>query len=281
MAMPKIRKVLVANRGEIARRVFRTCRDLGIATVAVYSDADADAWHVADADEAVHLPGSSAAETYLDIHRIIAAASLTGADAVHPGYGFLSENAGFARACAAADLVFIGPPPGAIDAMGSKLQAKKTMSDAGVPVLPGGDTTGLSAEQLAKLAADVGYPVLVKASAGGGGRGMRIVASPDELDEAVTSASREAAAAFADGTVFLERYVQRPRHVEIQIMADTHGNVVSLFERECSVQRRHQKVIEEAPSPVVDDALRARMSEAAIAAARAVGYVGAGTVEFV
>ena len=185
MAMPKIRKVLVANRGEIARRVFRTCRDLGIATVAVYSDADADAWHVADADEAVHLPGSSAAETYLDIHRIIAAASLTGADAVHPGYGFLSENAGFARACAAADLVFIGPPPGAIDAMGSKLQAKKTMSDAGVPVLPGGDTTGLSAEQLAKLAADVGYPVLVKASAGGGGRGMRIVASPDELDEAV------------------------------------------------------------------------------------------------
>ncbi|MCT7365054.1 MAG: biotin/lipoyl-binding protein [Mycolicibacterium sp.] len=281
MTMPKISKVLVANRGEIARRVFRTCRDLGIATVAVYSDADADAWHVADADEAVRLPGSSPAETYLDMRRIIAAASLTGADAVHPGYGFLSENAAFARACAAAGLVFVGPPAEAIDAMGSKLAAKKMISDAGVPVLPGGDTTGLSAEHLAKLASDVGYPVLVKASAGGGGRGMRVVTSPDELEEAVASASREAAAAFADGTVFLERYIQRPRHVEIQVMADTHGNVVSLFERECSVQRRHQKVIEEAPSPVVDEELRARMSEAAVAAARAVGYVGAGTVEFV
>ncbi|WIM85913.1 biotin carboxylase N-terminal domain-containing protein [Candidatus Mycobacterium wuenschmannii] len=281
MAVPVIRKVLVANRGEIARRVFRTCRDLGIVTVAVYSDADADAWHVADADEAVHFPGSSPAETYLDIQRLIAAASLTGADAVHPGYGFLSENAAFARACAATGLVFIGPPPEAIDAMGSKLQAKKMMSDAGVPVLPGGDTTGLSTEQLAKLAADVGYPVLVKASAGGGGRGMRVVTSPGELDGAVAAASREAAAAFGDGTVFLERYLQRPRHIEIQVMADTHGNVVALFERECSVQRRHQKVIEEAPSPVVDEALRARMSEAAVAAARAVGYVGAGTVEFV
>ncbi|SHV23083.1 Probable acetyl/propionyl carboxylase alpha subunit AccA2 [Mycobacteroides abscessus subsp. abscessus] len=281
MTMPKISKVLVANRGEIARRVFRTCRDLGIATVAVYSDADADAWHVADADEAVRLPGSSPAETYLDMSRIIAAASLTGADAVHPGYGFLSENAAFARACAAADLIFVGPPAEAIDAMGSKLAAKKMMSDAGVPVLPGGDTTGLSAEHLEKLASNVGYPVLVKASAGGGGRGMRVVTSPDELEEAVASASREAAAAFSDGTVFLERYIQRPRHVEIQVMADMHGNVVSLFERECSVQRRHQKVIEEAPSPVVDEELRARMSEAAVAAARAVGYVGAGTVEFV
>ena len=279
--MPKISKVLVANRGEIARRVFRTCRDLGIATVAVYSDADADAWHVADADEAVRLPGSSPAETYLDMSRIIAAASLTGADAVHPGYGFLSENAAFARACAAANLIFVGPPAEAIDAMGSKLAAKKMMTDAGVPVLPGGDTTGLSAEHLAKLASDVGYPVLVKASAGGGGRGMRVVTSPDELEEAVASASREAAAAFSDGTVFIERYIQRPRHVEIQVMADTHGNVVSLFERECSVQRRHQKVIEEAPSPVVDEELRERMSEAAVAAARAVGYVGAGTVEFV
>ena len=260
--------------------MFRTCRDLGIATVAVYSDADADAWHVADADEAVHLPGSSAAETYLDIHRIIAAALAHRRGRSTPRLRLPFENAGFARACAAADLVHRSAARGdrrdGPEAAGQEDDVRR-----GVPVLPGGDTTGLSAEQLAKLAADVGYPVLVKASAGGGGRGMRIVASPDELDEAVTSASREAAAAFADGTVFLERYVQRPRHVEIQIMADTHGNVVSLFERECSVQRRHQKVIEEAPSPVVDDALRARMSEAAIAAARAVGYVGAGTVEFV
>ncbi|MBN9097868.1 MAG: biotin/lipoyl-binding protein [Pseudonocardia sp.] len=276
-----IKKLLVANRGEIARRVFRTCRDLGIATVAVYSDADAGAWHVDDADEAVRLPGSSPAETYLDGERVIAAALLTGADAVHPGYGFLSENAGFARACAGAGLVFVGPPPDAIDAMGSKLTAKKMMAEAGVPVLPGGDATGLDAEELRRLGAEVGYPLLVKASAGGGGRGMRVVESSDDLDEAVASASREAESAFADGTVFLERYVQRPRHVEIQVMADMHGTVVSLFERECSVQRRHQKVIEEAPSPVVGDELRARMGAAAVAAARAVDYVGAGTVEFV
>ncbi|MGK2880216.1 MAG: biotin carboxylase N-terminal domain-containing protein [Mycobacterium sp.] len=279
--MPVIKKLLVANRGEIARRVFRTCRDLGIATVAVYSDADADAWHVDDADEAVRLPGSSPAQTYLDGDRVIAAARLTGADAIHPGYGFLSENAGFARACADAGLVFVGPPPDAIDAMGSKLTAKAMMADAGVPVLPGGDATGLDAEELFKLGAQIGYPLLVKASAGGGGRGMRVVGSADDLDGAVASASREAKSAFADGTVFLEKYVQRPRHVEIQVMADMHGTVVSLFERECSVQRRHQKVIEEAPSPVVGDELRARMGAAAVAAARAVGYVGAGTVEFV
>nr|WP_313775212.1 biotin carboxylase N-terminal domain-containing protein [Mycobacterium sp.] len=279
--MPVIKKLLVANRGEIARRVFRTCGDLGIATVAVYSDADADAWHVQDADEAVRLPGFSPAQTYLDGDRVIAAARLTGADAVHPGYGFLSENAGFARACADAGLVFVGPPPDAIDAMGSKLMAKAMMADAGVPVLPGGDATGLGAEKLRLLGAQIGYPLLVKASAGGGGRGMRVVGAPADLAEAVASASREAKSAFADGTVFLERYVQRPRHVEIQVMADMHGTVVSLFERECSVQRRHQKVIEEAPSPVVGDELRARMGAAAVAAATAVGYVGAGTVEFV
>ncbi|MBX9920283.1 MAG: ATP-grasp domain-containing protein, partial [Mycolicibacterium frederiksbergense] len=279
--MPVIKKLLVANRGEIARRVFRTCRELGIATVAVYSDADADAWHVDDADEAVRLPGSSPAETYLDGDRVIAAALLTGADAVHPGYGFMSENAGFARACADAGLVFVGPPPDAIDAMGSKLTAKAMMADAGVPVLPGGDATGLDPDKLRKLGAEIGYPLLVKASAGGGGRGMRVVESADDLDGAVASASREAMSAFSDGTVFLERYVQRPRHVEIQLLADMHGTVVSLFERECSVQRRHQKVIEEAPSPVVDDDLRARMGAAAVAAAQAVGYVGAGTVEFV
>jgi propionyl-CoA carboxylase alpha chain len=281
MAMPVIKKLLVANRGEIARRVFRTCRDLGIATVAVYSDADVDAWHVEDADEAVRLPGSSPAETYLQVDRVIAAALRTGADAVHPGYGFLSENAAFARACAAAGLVFVGPPPDAIDAMGSKLTAKAMMADAGVPVLPGGDATGLDADALRKLGAEVGYPLLVKASAGGGGRGMRIVESADTLEESVASAAREATSAFADGTVFLERYVQRPRHVEIQVMADMHGGTVALFERECSVQRRHQKVIEEAPSPVVGEDLRARMGAAAVAAAQAVGYVGAGTVEFV
>jgi acetyl/propionyl-CoA carboxylase alpha subunit len=281
MAMPVIKKLLVANRGEIARRVFRTCGDLGIATVAVYSDADADAWHVQDADEAVRLPGVSPAQTYLDGDRVIAAARLTGADAVHPGYGFLSENAGFARACAQAGLVFVGPPPEAIDAMGSKLTAKAMMADAGVPVLPGGDATGLDTDGLHRLGDRIGYPLLVKASAGGGGRGMRIVGAPADLADAVASASREAASAFADGTVFLERYVQRPRHVEIQVMADMHGTVVSLFERECSVQRRHQKVIEEAPSPVVGAELRARMGAAAVAAATAVGYVGAGTVEFV
>lgn len=278
-----ITKLLVANRGEIARRVFRTCRELGIGTVAVFSDADADAeaWHVADADAAVRLPGSSPSDTYLDIRQVIDAARCAGADAVHPGYGFLSENAGFARACADAGLVFVGPPPGAIESMGSKLTAKAMMAAAGVPVLPGGDATGLDGEGLHRLAAGIGYPLLVKASAGGGGRGMRIVESAETLEGAVASAAREAQSAFADGTVFLERYVQRPRHVEIQIMADMHGTVVSFHERDCSVQRRHQKVIEEAPSPVVDDALRAAMGEAAVAAARAVGYVGAGTVEFV
>jgi len=281
MALPVITKLLVANRGEIARRVFRTCRELGIATVAVFSDADADAWHTHDADEAVRLPGSSPALTYLDAKLVIEAARRTGADAVHPGYGFLSENADFARACTDAGLVFVGPGPEAISAMGSKLAAKRLMADAGVPVLPGGETTGLDAAQLSALAAEVGYPLMVKASAGGGGRGMRIVGAQAELAEAVQSAAREATSAFGDGTVFLERYVQRPRHIEIQVMADTHGNVVSLFERDCSVQRRHQKVIEEAPSPVVDEGLRSRMSEAAVAAAAAVGYVGAGTVEFV
>ncbi|WP_308116985.1 biotin carboxylase N-terminal domain-containing protein [Pseudonocardia sp. WMMC193] len=276
-----ISKLLVANRGEIARRIFRTCRDLGIATVAVYADADADAWHTDEADEAVRLPGATLAETYLDAAAVIDAAKRAGADAVHPGYGFLSENAGFARACAEAGLLFVGPPPDAIDAMGSKLTAKRMMADAGVPVLAGGDATGLSPDGLRELGDRVGYPLLVKASAGGGGRGMRIVAAAGELGEAVESATREAASAFGDGTVFLEKYVQRPRHVEIQVMADTHGTVVSLFERECSVQRRHQKVIEEAPSPVVDEKLRSEMGAAAVAAAKAVGYVGAGTVEFV
>jgi acetyl/propionyl-CoA carboxylase alpha subunit len=276
-----VSRVLVANRGEIARRVFRTCRDMGIATVAVYSDADADLPHAREADVAVRLPGSSPADTYLRTDLLIDAARRTGADAVHPGYGFLSEDASFARAVVDAGLVWIGPPPSAVEAMGSKLGAKALMERAGVPVLPGADVTGLGEDELAAAAERIGFPVLVKASAGGGGRGMRIVAGPDELVAAVTGAQREAQSAFGDGTVFLERYVERPRHVEVQVIADEHGEVVALPERDCSVQRRHQKVVEESPSPAVDQALRRRLQDAAVAAAKAVDYTGAGTVEFV
>ena len=268
-----IRKLLVANRGEIARRVFRTAHEMGISTVAVHSEADARAPFVADADEAIALAGNTPAETYLRIEAMIDAAVRAGADAVHPGYGFLSENAAFAQAVLDAGLTWVGPPPSAIEAMGSKLGAKRMMRDAGVPTLPWAEDVG---------GADaVGYPLLVKASAGGGGRGMRIVRSAADLAEAVEGAQREAGSAFGDATVFLERYVEAPRHIEIQVFADTHGNFVSLFERECSIQRRHQKIVEEAPSTAVDDALRRQMGEAAVAAARAVGYVGAGTVEFV
>ncbi len=276
-----ITRVLVANRGEIARRVFRTCRELGIGTVAVFSDADAEAPFVREADRAVHLPGNAPADTYLRADLVVAAALKAGADAIHPGYGFLSEDAAFAQAVLDAGLVWIGPPPAAIEAMGSKLAAKAMMADAGVPCLAGVDATGLADDALVKAAEDIGYPVLVKASAGGGGRGMRIVSAEADLVAAVTGAQREAASAFGDGTVFLEKYVERPRHVEVQVLADTHGSCVALFERDCSVQRRHQKVLEEAPSPAVDDALRTRLCEAAVAAAQAVGYTGAGTVEFV
>jgi propionyl-CoA carboxylase alpha chain len=268
-----ITTLLVANRGEIARRVFRTARAMGIATVAVYSDADADAPFVREADAAVRLPGTAPADTYLRADLVIDGARRAGADAVHPGYGFLSENAGFAQAVIDAGLSWIGPPPSAIEAMGSKLGAKEMMRAAGVPTLPWAtDVSG---------ADEVGYPLLVKASAGGGGRGMRVVRSAAELADAVEGAQREAGSAFGDATVFLERYLEAPRHIEIQVFADPHGNVVSLFERECSIQRRHQKIVEESPSPAVDGDLRARMGEAAVAAARAVGYVGAGTVEFV
>jgi propionyl-CoA carboxylase alpha chain len=276
-----LRCVLVANRGEIARRVFATARAMGLRTVAVHSDADAGAPFVAEADLAVRLPGSTPAETYLRGGLVVQAALAAGADCVHPGYGFLSENAGFARAVQQAGLVFVGPSPEAIDAMGSKLAAKARMADAGVPTLPSIDATGLSGPALQEGAQrQVGYPLLVKASYGGGGRGMREVLDPTALAEAVVSAQREAASAFGDGTVFLERLVQRPRHVEVQVFGDTWGNVVALFERECSIQRRHQKVVEEAPSPAVDDALRTHLQEAAVAAARALDYVGAGTVEF-
>ncbi|MEX0846464.1 MAG: biotin carboxylase N-terminal domain-containing protein, partial [Ilumatobacteraceae bacterium] len=263
--------LLVANRGEIARRIIRTCRRLGIATVAVYSDADADAPYVHEADVAVRLPGTAPSATYLRTRLIIAAAERTGAQAIHPGYGFLSERPDAAAEVAAAGLTWIGPPASAIAAMGSKIGAKALMRAAGVPVLPDSTVETLD---------EVGLPALVKASAGGGGRGMRVVHTADELADAIAGAEREALSAFGDGTVFVERYVEGGRHVEIQVFADTHGNTVSLFERDCTLQRRHQKIVEESPSPAVDDDLRNRMGDAAVAAARAVGYVGAGTVEF-
>jgi len=281
-ASPVVRpvtKLLIANRGEIARRVMRTARRLGIPTVAVYSDPDRDAPFVREADEAVRLPGATPAETYLDGAAIVAAATATGADAVHPGYGFLSENEGFARACAEADLVFVGPSPEAIGAMGSKLSAKELMGTAGVPVLPGASVT--DPDEARATADRLGYPLLVKAAYGGGGRGMRVVRSSEEVAEAVASAGREAGAAFGDPTVFLERFVDDPRHIEVQIFGDTFGRVVHLFERECSIQRRYQKIIEEAPSPAVDPERRSALGSAAVTAARTLGYVGAGTVEFV
>jgi acetyl/propionyl-CoA carboxylase alpha subunit len=275
-----IRKVLVANRGEIARRIFRTCRAMGIATVAVFSEPDRHAPFVSDADEAYALGGVAAAESYLLIEAMVAAARATGADAVHPGYGFLAENAGLAEAVIAAGLTWIGPTPRAIAAMGSKLESKRLVAAAGVPVLPSVDLTSIEGERLRAAALEIGYPVLVKASAGGGGKGMRIVRSSEDLEGAVAGARREAGSAFGDDTVFLERYLDSPRHIEVQIFGDHHGNLVALFERECSIQRRHQKIIEEAPSPALDDATRQQMSEAAVTTARTVAYEGAGTVEF-
>ncbi len=266
-----IDRLLIANRGEIARRIIRTCRRLGISTVAVYSDADADAPYVREADVAVRLPGTASTDTYLRVDLLIDAAERTGAQAIHPGYGFLSERPDAAEAVSRAGLTWIGPPASAIAAMGSKIEAKRMMRAAGVPVLP--DNTVESIEE-------IGLPALVKASAGGGGRGMRVVRVAAELDDAIGSAAREARSAFGDGTVFVERYVEGGRHVEVQVFADTLGTTVSLFERDCTLQRRHQKILEESPSPAVDDELRQRMGNAAVAAARAVGYVGAGTVEF-
>jgi acetyl/propionyl-CoA carboxylase alpha subunit len=281
-----IGKLLIANRGEIASRIMRTAHALGLATVAVYSDPDAGAEYVTLADEAVRLPGAAPADTYLRGEAIIAAARVTGADAVHPGYGFLSENAAFARACAQAGLIFVGPAPDTIAAMGSKIEAKAIMAAAGVPVLPGVRVAAApncdpAPAGLAAEAARTGFPLLVKAAFGGGGRGMRLVRDADELAGAVQAARREAASAFGDGTVFLERFVEDPRHIEVQILGDAHGTVIPLFERECSIQRRYQKIVEEAPSPAVDDELRAALTAAAVAAGQAIGYVGAGTVEFV
>ena len=273
-----ISRLLVANRGEIARRIFRTAKDMGLATVAVYADGDADAPFVREADVAVALQGTTSAQTYLDIDKILNACAITHTDAVHPGYGFLSENAQFAEAVQAMGLTWVGPPVAAIQQMGDKLAAKALMTSANVPTLPAREVTDET--DIAAAAEEIGYPVLVKASAGGGGRGMRIVENPAQLADAVTGARREAGASFGDDTLFLERWLTSSRHVEIQIMGDLHGNAVHMFERECSIQRRHQKIIEEAPSPAVSVALRERMGAAALAAAKQLGYSSAGTVEF-
>ena len=275
------KRILIANRGEIACRVMRTARRFAIETVAVHSDADANAMHVASADRAVHIGGAAPSESYLNGERIIAAAKSSGAEAIHPGYGFLSENADFAEACAKAGIVFIGPPASAIRAMGSKSAAKALMEKAGVPVVPGYHGQQQDSAFLAKEAARIGYPVLIKAVAGGGGKGMRRVDEAAEFAEALDGAKREAKNAFKDDAVLVEKYVERPRHVEIQVFADAKGNAVYLFERDCSVQRRHQKVLEEAPAPGLPEATRKSMGEAAVAAAKAIGYTGAGTVEFI
>ena len=275
------KKILIANRGEIACRVAATARKLGVQTVAVYSDADANAKHVLACDEAVHIGPPSPKESYLRGARIIEAALASGAQAVHPGYGFLSENAAFAQACADAGLVFIGPPPSAIKAMGLKAESKQLMDQAGVPLVPGYHGAGQEPAMLKREADRIGYPVLIKASAGGGGKGMRIVTQSEDFDASLTSCKREAINSFGDDAVLIERYVTRPRHIEIQVFGDSQGNCVYLFERDCSVQRRHQKVLEEAPAPGMSAARRAEMGAAAVAAAKAVGYVGAGTVEFI
>jgi propionyl-CoA carboxylase alpha chain len=282
--MTTITKVLIANRGEIAVRIARTCRDLGIGTVAVFSDVDAGALHVEACDEAVRLGGATPAESYLRGDAVVEAARRAGTDAVHPGYGFLAENAPFAQAVLDAGLVWIGPTPAAIEAMGDKLEAKRRMAAAGVPLVLGAELAAAAAPdsgEVAEAGAEVGFPLMVKAAAGGGGKGMRVVHTAGKLADAVAAARREAAGAFGDDRVFLERFVESPRHVEVQVLGDVHGNVVHLFERECSIQRRHQKVIEESPSPGIDAAVREALGAAAVAAAKAIGYVNAGTVEFI
>jgi acetyl/propionyl-CoA carboxylase alpha subunit len=274
-----MRKVLIANRSEIARRVIRSCRELDLATVAVYSDADAEALHVREADEAVSIGKPHARESYLNVDKLIAAARDTGADAVHPGYGFLSESARFAEACDAAGLVFVGPPAAAIAAMGDKTAARRLAREAGVPVVPGTDAAADVGTAL-RAADELGYPVMLKAAAGGGGRGIRIARDPDELRELVPGAAREAEVAFGDASLYVEKLLERARHVEIQVLGDRHSKLVHLYERECSLQRRRQKLLEECPSPALDPPTREAMAEAAVRLAEAVGYTSAGTVEF-
>ncbi len=274
------KKILVANRGEIALRIIRACRELNIGTVAVYSKADELSLHTKFADEAVCIGPPESAKSYLNIPAIIAAAELTNADAIHPGYGFLAESSKFSKICSDNGIEFIGPPPETIDAMGNKAQAKSTMRSIGVPVIYGSDGIIESVDHCFKEAENAGYPVMLKASAGGGGRGMRLVETPDQLENALKTAQSEAEIAFNNSDMYLEKFIQKPRHIEIQILADTNGNVVALGERECSIQRRHQKMIEESPSPGVTDDIRKKMYEAAIAGAKAVDYVGAGTIEF-
>ena len=276
-----IRRVLIANRGEIARRIIRTCRAMGIGSVAIYSDADAHALHVREADFAEPIGPAPASQSYLNIPRVIEAARRSGADAVHPGYGFLSERAEFSDACAEAGLTFVGPPASVIRDMGSKTAARSMMIAAGVPVVPGNTPADQSATSISKTVRAVGLPALLKASAGGGGKGMRIVREASEIDDAIVAARTEAERAFGDGTLYVERLIERARHIEVQIFGDTHGNVVHVLERDCSLQRRHQKVIEEAPAPRLSAKVRATLLDAAVAAARAVGYVNAGTIEFI
>src|SRR6478735_9261737 len=278
-AMPVFSKVLVANRGEIAIRVFRTLRELGIGTVAVYSEVDRNAAHVAYADEAHLIGAGPPAESYLNQDRILGAAGRAGAEAIHPGYGFLAENAVFARACGEHGLVWIGPPPEAIEAMGSKIEARERMRAAGVPIIPGVTAPVESAEEVRRLGDELGWPIAIKASAGGGGKGLKVVQEPGEAERAFESARREGEAYFSDPAVYVERYLQDPRHVEVQVLADAHGNVIHLGERDCTIQRRHQKLIEETPSPAVDNELRERIGAIAVEAARAVEYRSAGTIE--
>jgi acetyl-CoA carboxylase, biotin carboxylase subunit len=273
------RKVLIANRGEIALRVIRACKELGIRTVAVYSEADRESLHVRFADEDVCIGPAQARESYLNIPRIIAAAEITGADAVHPGYGFLAENAEFSEICERSELTFIGPTPQQIRLMGDKAAARRTMKEVGVPIVPGTDVLG-DADEALEAASDIGFPVLIKAAAGGGGKGMRVALDAEDFKRQFVMASNEASAAFGDESVYLEKYLARPRHIEFQILGDHHGRVVHLGERDCSVQRRHQKLIEEAPSPALTPELRARMGDAAVRGAEAIQYVGAGTIEF-
>ena len=274
------KKILIANRGEIAVRIMRTCREMGIGSVAVYSEVDRQALHVLEADQAVNLGDAAPAESYLNITKIISAAQDTGAEAIHPGYGFLAENPELAAACQQAGLVFIGPPESAIRDLGDKTIARQIMTQNDVPVIPGMSHAEADPEVLAKEADKIGYPVLIKAAAGGGGKGMRVVAGAPDLKDACTAAAREAQAAFGNSAIYLEKYLVQPRHIEFQVLADTHGNTVHLLERECSIQRRHQKIIEETPSTALTPDLREKMGAAAVAAARAAGYVNAGTVEF-